>query len=750
MSFAPEKPENPSPKKRPPSWSDLWLKNTKPLKHVIFTMQLQPLSSPITPTTKNNNNNNNNNNKNTRSPKIPKTQIPISSFPKFPNPNFYYPKSESDPTRKLSDQTLLQILSKLPDSNHNSISLVCKRWLSLQGRLVRTLKLLSWHFLESGRLVFRFPNLTHVDLVSGCFFSPRNSGILLTNRVFSMHLGSGFSTKWNELCEDSLFPVEVIDRGLKMLACGCPNLRKVSVIGASELGVLSLAEECMTLQELELHMCNDDVLRGIAACTNLQVLRLVGNVDGFYGSLVSDIGLTILAQGCKRLVKLELYGCEGSFDGIKAIGQCCQMLEELSICDHRMDDGWLAGLSYCENLKTLRFQSCKRIDPSPGPEDYLGCCPALERLHLHKCHLRDKKSVGAMFMVCGAVREMVLQDCWGLDNDMFSLASCCRLHSHPTTARLSHKTTKKTTSSKSEKISLVRKTEPSLLHRQPKMALQEKLDRFKKQQEKCQSTLTSIAASNKATTHKSMPVPAAPSVARAPAPAVKFSNDTERLQHINSIRKAPVGAQMKRVINLLLETRQAFTPEQINEVTSVDINANKAVFDSLRNNLKVNYDGKRFSYKSKHDLRDKEQLLYLIRKFVWGIAVIDLKDAYPTVMEDLQALKAAGQIWLLSNFDSQEDIAYPNDPRVPIKVDDDLKQLFLGIELPRDMIDIERDLQKNGMKPATNTAQRRASTEVQGMSSKPKPKKKKHEITKRTKLTNAHLPELFRHLDKKS
>ncbi|KAK4570878.1 hypothetical protein RGQ29_029654 [Quercus rubra] len=282
------------------------------------------------------------------------------------------------------------------------------------------------------------------------------------------------------------------------------------------------------------------------------------------------------------------------------------------------------------------------------------------------------------------------------------------------------------------------------------MALQEKLDRFKKQQEKCQSTLTSIAASNKATTHKSMPVPAAPSVTRAPAPAVKFSNDTERLQHINSIRKAPVGAQMKRVINLLLETRQAFTPEQINEVTYVDINANKAVFDSLRNNLKVNYDGKRFSYKSKHDLRDKEQLLYLIRKFVWGIAVIDLKDAYPTVMEDLQALKAAGQIWLLSNFDSQEDIAYPNDPRVPIKVDDDLKQLFLGIELPRDMIDIERDLQKNGMKPATNTAQRRAISEVQGMSSKPKPKKKKHEITKRTKLTNAHLPELFRHLDKKS
>jgi transcription initiation factor TFIIE subunit beta len=110
-------------------------------------------------------------------------------------------------------------------------------------------------------------------------------------------------------------------------------------------------------------------------------------------------------------------------------------------------------------------------------------------------------------------------------------------------------------------------------------------------------------------------------------------------------------------------------------------------------------------------------------------------------------LKAAGQIWLLSNFDSQDDIAYPNDPKVHIKVDDDLKQLFRSIELPCDMIDIEKDLQKNGMKPATNTAKRRSAAQIEGISSnKPKPKKKKSEISKRTKLTNAHLPELFQNL----
>lgn len=281
------------------------------------------------------------------------------------------------------------------------------------------------------------------------------------------------------------------------------------------------------------------------------------------------------------------------------------------------------------------------------------------------------------------------------------------------------------------------------------MALQEKLERFKKQQEMCQSTLTSIAAKAGPSRGSAIQKAAStiqPASSKSPAPAVKFSNDTERLQHINNIRKAPVGAQIKRVINLLFETRQEFTPEQINEACYVDVKANKAVFESLRNNLKVNYDGKFFSYKSKHAVRDKDQLLFLIRKCLEGIAVIDLKDAYPNVMEDLQALKAAGKIWLLSNFDSQEDIAYPNDPRVPIKVDDDLKQLFRGIELPRDMIDIEKDLQKNGMKPATNTAKRRAMAQVNGMPSKPKTKKK-HEISKRTKITNSHLPELFKHLN---
>ncbi|GKC89268.1 F-box protein-like protein [Tanacetum coccineum] len=93
------------------------------------------------------------------------------------------------------------------------------------------------------------------------------------------------------------------------------------------------------------------------------ILKLVGNVDGFYSSLVSDIWLTILAQGCKR-----------------------------------MDDGWLSSVSYCENLKSLRLVSCKRIDGNPGLDEHLGSCRMLERLHMERCQLRDKESLRAVFL----------------------------------------------------------------------------------------------------------------------------------------------------------------------------------------------------------------------------------------------------------------------------------------------------------------------------------------------------------------
>lgn len=198
-------------------------------------------------------------------------------------------------------------------------------------------------------------------------------------------------------------------------------------MAGTESGLIPVADACDTLQEMELHRCTDLALRSVSGFRNLQILKLVGSVEGLYsGPGVSDIGLTILAHGCKRLVKLELSGCEGSYDGISAIGRCCLMLEELTLSDHRMDAGWMAGLSFCGNLKTLKLQSCRKVDEDPGPLEHLGSCRTIERIHIQRCQLRDRKSLKALFTMCESAREIMFQNCWGLDDEMFGVTSICR------------------------------------------------------------------------------------------------------------------------------------------------------------------------------------------------------------------------------------------------------------------------------------------------------------------------------------
>ncbi|XP_050238710.1 F-box protein At5g51370-like [Mercurialis annua] len=402
---------NPNPNSKPPppltkrgrtlSLPDVWFKDQS-LKHVVWKMHLRSLST---------------------------TPSPPSSDSDFSLLGFQSPLdpiTRPDCTSLLSDELLLQVFSRLPSSQYISNSLVCKRWLYIHGRLVQSIKLNEWSFLNSGRIFTRFPNLVEIGILNACFVTPRNSGIVLTHKYLSIHIGTDY-TDYGMFIEGSrILPSDFIDCGLEMIAKQYSNLRRIVVFNASETGLLSISGKCETLQELELHCCGDFALNGISGCRNLQVVKLVACVDGFYNTVVSDIGLTILAQGCSRLVKLELCGCEGSYDGIKAIGQCCQMLGELTISDHRMDGGWLAALSFCVNLKTLTMKSCKSIDSSPGLVEHLGSCPTLEELHLQQCQMRDKPGLKALFLVCDAVREIVFQNCWGLEDEVFATASVCR------------------------------------------------------------------------------------------------------------------------------------------------------------------------------------------------------------------------------------------------------------------------------------------------------------------------------------
>lgn len=326
-----------------------------------------------------------------------------------------------------SDEILLQILSPTSSSSVTSSSLASKRLLRLSGHFRQKVTLLEWSFLPL--LPSRFPRISEIDLVPASFPPPLiPSPIILSHSKFSIPVPYDVVVR-----ECPCLDQKSYDEGLQIITDAFPEIRRLSILAiASEDAILNLAQKCQTVQELNIHKCTDSSLKHISAFANLQILRLVASVKGVYsGPGITDIGLTILAHGCKRLVKLELNGCEGSYAGISAIGKCCFMLEELTISLHQMEAGWMAGLSSCENLKSLKFIGCRIIDLNPGSDEHLGSCPTVEILHLQKCQLRNKRSIAALLTICDGIRDILFQDCWGLNDDIFSVAGSCRYTQFP-------------------------------------------------------------------------------------------------------------------------------------------------------------------------------------------------------------------------------------------------------------------------------------------------------------------------------
>ena len=258
------------------------------------------------------------------------------------------PPPEPDQTLALPDALLLRVLACLPEPHlTGAASLVCRRWTRLAGRLRRRLAVRDWGFVAH-RLPYRFPDLADLDLFPASIAAPtaaapHAAAPLLTCGALSLTLDTSADPP---LGACRFLDDDALDRGLAAVAASFPNLRRLSATAAAESGgLMAIAGGCLTLQELELHRCTDLALRPVSAFAHLQILRIVAASPALYGTGegggVTDIGLTILAHGCKRPVKLELLGCEG--DGIAAVGRCCAMLEERA--HHRQrQDGRRGGL----------------------------------------------------------------------------------------------------------------------------------------------------------------------------------------------------------------------------------------------------------------------------------------------------------------------------------------------------------------------------------------------------------------------
>lgn len=225
----------------------------------------------------------------------------------------------------LSDDLLACVLSYLPNSKDRAaFTQVCKRWCALEGVLhLRTRfpggKQLADHV---GRAINRFPHLVEVS-------------------IDERAVKKGFWRRGNA-------SKGVIDVAMRQLVASCKLLEKLNFYSCTSLTDRTLqfvVGECPSLRSLRLVRC-DKVGRSYRKRFKPGTLELEPQSESQFGS-------PHFATACtKNLAQLNLFGTGIDDAGVAAIGRYCKGLERLSLAGcHDVTD---AGLK-------LLAEGCKRL-----------------------------------------------------------------------------------------------------------------------------------------------------------------------------------------------------------------------------------------------------------------------------------------------------------------------------------------------------------------------------------------------------
>ena len=206
--------------------------------------------------------------------------------------------------------------------------------------------------------------------------------------------------------------------------------------------------------------------------------------------------------------------------------------------------------------------------------------------------------------------------------------------------------------------------------------------------------------------------------------------------------------KQKRVMDLLHRTRKPMSTAELHNELGWPVDVPE-LWEMLLHNDKVLFDEtkRRFSYKAKHSLRDRREMLALIQKYPDGVLEEDVVDAYQGAVEDAAALVENGDVIFLVNAESRERVLYPVDDAYEVHVDEDVSSAFHGVTIPAHDPDWDQALRQIGVEPAPRRAHaaRGGDDDDEDDNAGKKKKKKRRAVNfERMKVTNAHLPELFK------
>lgn len=244
------------------------------------------------------------------------------------------------------------------------------------------------------------------------------------------------------------------DLGVGLIAVKCKEIRSL------DLSYLPITNKCLSLilklrhlEDLILEGCfsiDDDSLAGLKqGCKSLKTLDMSScqNVSHVgLSSLTSSAGCLqqlILAYGCpvtlsladslqmlSTLQSIKLDGCLVTCSGLKAIGNWCVSLREMSLskCFGVTDNGLSSLVQKHRDLQKLDITCCRQIT-HVSIAHITNSCTSLKSLRMESCPLVPKEAFVLIGQHCHLLEELDLTDNEIDDAGLESISRCSNLSS---------------------------------------------------------------------------------------------------------------------------------------------------------------------------------------------------------------------------------------------------------------------------------------------------------------------------------
>ncbi|KAJ4890999.1 F-box protein SKIP2 [Raphanus sativus] len=326
-------------------------------------------------------------------------------------------KSDRDFTLDLPDECLAHVFQYLGAGDRKRCSLVCKRWLFVDGQNRHRLSLDARAEISS----FLTSMFNRFDSVTKLALRCDRKSVSLSDEALVV-----ISVRCLNLTRVKLRGCrEITDLGMVEFAKNCGNLKKLSVgscnFGAK--GVNAMLEHCKLLEELSVKR-----LRGIHEAAGLIHLPSSSSLRSIcLKELVNGQVFEPLVAGTRTLKTLKIIRCLGDWDKVlQMIGEGESSLSEIHLERLQVSDFGLSAVSKCSKVETLHIVKTPECS-NFGLIDVAERCKLLRKLHIDGWRTNKIGDEGLLAVArhCLNLQELVLIGVNATHKSISAIASNC-------------------------------------------------------------------------------------------------------------------------------------------------------------------------------------------------------------------------------------------------------------------------------------------------------------------------------------